>query len=148
MNHHSLSQGHQAIKWGNVKDMCVDVYDSRDETFISKQFYWNWRRLSKILDFQGPCWNIPITEKWMAVALQSKFPMELSVWILVSGRWRVKNVRISQTHTHTLTHTQLFISPVSMNSRCVFFRQKYLTHYHLHIHVKFRFIYFSGLYYH
>ena len=54
--------------------------------------------MSKILGFQGPCWSSQITEKWMSRALQSQFPMELCVWILSSGRWRVKNQRMSHTH--------------------------------------------------
>ena len=86
---------------GNDEDLSVEVCDSRNEHFICKWTDQNWSRVSKVLGFQGPCWQSQITGKWMPIALQSPFPEELPVYLLVSGQWRIKNERMSPYTQHT-----------------------------------------------
>ena len=86
-----------------------------------------------------------MTEKVMPIFLQSQFPVELPMQFLVSGSWRVKNVRMFHKHTHT--HTDIYIFDVKEVEVWVCYT-KLFTHYHRHTLAEWRFIGLPGLYSH
>ena len=105
----------KAIKWGKDKDLSVYICDTRNEHFVSKMYYQNWRSVSKVLRFLY-CWNIYITDKWMPEVPQSGLPLELLVWFWSHPNGELKYETIMHTHTHTHMHTP--VSSVWSKSRC------------------------------
>ena len=96
----------KAIKWGKVNGLSVYICDTRNEHFVSKMYYQNWRSVSKVLGFQY-CWNIYITDKWMPEVPLSGLPLGClcGFWSHPNGELKYETIM----HTHTHTHTHLYL---------------------------------------